>query len=420
MFYWITKWIYDFLSNAGIYQGLARLLTLLIVVFGLLLAGMVFYYILKKVAHAFIRLAIRKNPLIWMETLLEKNFFGRIAALIPNLIIQKLIPQFFHAGGKAELFLSSFANICIVVNITLIITAFLKALTDVLLTKEATKDKPVKSYIQIIAVIFWAIAVILVISILLNQSPAGLLAGLGAFSAVLILVFQDTIIGFVNSIQLSSNDLLRNGDWITMSKYGVDGDVEEINLVSVKVRNFDKTVSTIPVKQLVADSFQNWRAMQDLGIRRIKRAIMVDITSIKPCTPEMLEKFKQVDVLKEYIENKEKEIEEYNSKLTTDSSLIPNRRHQTNIGVLRAYILAYLKKHQHISNDATLLVRQLEPNEYGQPLELYCFTTTAEWEKYENIQSDIFDHIFSILNFFEIRAFQRDAGKKSTKESGEL
>jgi len=416
MFYWITKWIYDFLSNTGMYQGLARLLTALLLIVGLLLSAMLVYYILKKLANTFVRLAIRRNPMIWLEALLGKNFFGRIAALIPNLVIQKLIPQFFHVGSKAEVVLTSLANICIVINITLIITAFLNALTDVLLAKEATKDKPVKSYIQILAIIFWMISTILIISILLDRSPAGLLAGLGAFSAVLILVFQDTIIGFVNSIQLSSNDLVRNGDWITMSKYGVDGDVEEINLVSVKVRNFDKTISTIPVKQLVADSFQNWRAMQEMGIRRIKRAIMIDITSIKPCTPEMLAKFKQVEVLKNYIEDKEKEIEAYNSTLSTESNLIPNKRHQTNIGVLRAYIFAYLKNHQQISHEATLLVRQLEPNEYGQPLELYCFTATSDWEKYENIQSDIFDHVFSVLSFFDIRAYQRDAGKTAKSE----
>ena len=412
MFYWITKWMSDFLKNLGMHEAFAKLLTALIVVCGLLVAGFILYFILKKILHYLIKLSHRKSPIIWGKELLDKNFFGYIAELIPAFVIQKMIPQFFHSGSKIESFFTPIANISIVIIFTLIISSFLKALTDVLLQREATKDKPIKSYVQIILVVFWAIAVILIISIIVNKSPAGLLAGIGAFSAVLLLVFQDIIIGFVNSIQLSSNDLLRNGDWITMNKYGVDGDVEEINLISVKVRNFDKTISTIPVKQMLSDSFQNWRAIQELGIRRIKRSFNVDVTSIKPCTPEMLERFKKITIIKDYIEKLEKELKSYNAEIEGDTSLTPNGRHQTNIGVLREYILEYLKNNPNISDKSTLMVRQLPPNEYGLPIELYCFTSTAEWVKYERIQSDIFDHIYSILDYFEIKAFQRDSSKK--------
>jgi len=295
----------------------------------------------------------------------------------------------------------------------MIINAFLKAATDILLQKESTKDKPIKSYMQIIAVIVWSIAAILMISTLIGKSPAGLLAGIGAFSAVLLLVFQDPILGFVYSIQISANDLVRNGDWITMDNLKVDGNVEEINLVTVKIRNFDMTVSTIPVKQLITGSFQNWRHIQDLGIRRIKRSLNFDINSIKICTPEMLAKFKEIDILKSFVEQKEQEIALHNAKIEGNTSLIPNGRHLTNLGMVRAYIHFYLKNHPLISKkkNATLLVRQLPPNEYGLPIEIYCFTTTSEWLAYEAIQADIFDHIYTVLPYFEIQAYQRDGNK---------
>lgn len=413
MFYGISDSLTEMLTHLGIHSVLAQFLNNLIVFAGLCFFGFLIHYLLKKIITYVVRLANRRRPNLWRQELLDKKFFGYIAALIPVFIILKMIPQFYRPESGAETFFSALVRIALIINLTLIISAFMKALADVLLQKEATKDKPIKSYIQIVTVVFWAIAVILVISILLNQSPAGLLAGIGAFSAVLILVFQDTIVGFVNSIQLASNDLLRNGDWITMSKYGVDGDVEEINLISVKVRNFDKTISTIPVKQLVSDSFQNWRAIQELGIRRIKRSFNVDVTSIKACTPEMLAKFKKIQLIEKYVENLEKEVEKYNADLGVDTELLPNGRHQTNIGVLRAYILSYLRNNPNISRKGTLMVRQLAPSEYGLPIELYCFTATSEWIKYENIQSDIFDHIYSVLDYFEIKPFQRDIGKKA-------
>lgn len=411
MFYWITQSIVDFFNSLGLHESLSRMFGAFIVILGLVLGGLIVAYAIKTILYYIVRITQRRRPFIWWEELLDKKFFLYIAVLIPLFVIQKIIPQFLPKGNAYEVIFTTLANIMIIINIMMIVSSFLKALTDVLLKKEATKDKPIKSYVQIVSIIFWAITVILIISVLVNKSPAGLLAGIGAFSAVLLLVFQDTIIGFVNSIQLSSNDLLRNGDWITMNKYGVDGDVEEVNLISVKVRNFDKTISTIPVKQLVADSFQNWRAIQDLGIRRIKRSFNVDVTTIKPCTSQMLEKFKKVALIEDYIIRLQEEVEAYNDKIDADTTITPNGRHQTNIGVLRAYILAYLKNNPNISSKGTLMVRQLAPGEYGLPIELYCFTATAEWVKYENIQSDIFDHIYSVLDYFEIRAFQRDADR---------
>lgn len=411
MFYWVSRSVTNFFVNIGFHQELSKLFSSMLVLISLVGIAFLLYLLISFIVRSTVRSAHRKRSKVWLEHLLQEKFFHQISATIPAIFVQKMIPQFFYVGGKTELLFSALVNIYLIINIMLIVSAFMKALTSVLLQKEATKDKPIKSYVQIVMVLFWGVAVILIVSIMLNKSPAGLLAGIGAFSAVLLLVFQDMIVGFVNSIQLSSNDLIRNGDWITMNKFNVDGDVEEVNLLTVKIRNFDKTISTIPVKQLLSDSFQNWRPIQDLGIRRIKRSFNVDVTSIKPCTAEMLERFSKIAILKDYIQSVEKEISAYNEEVKADTNLIPNGRHQTNIGVLRAYIEAYLKSNPNISDEAICMVRQLPPSEYGQPLEIYCFTATASWIPYEDIQADVFDHIYSVLDYFDIRAYQRDAGK---------
>lgn len=410
MFHWIRVFLIEFFLKLGFNETYSKLSSVLIIAAGLFIIALLLYYILRFIIIRIIKMSFEKS--IWKKALYESKFFNQIAVFLPALFIKKIIGEVLIVGSSSELFLTALINIYIIINCTLIVNTFLSGAADVMLQKESTKDKPIKSYTQILAIVFWLVAVILIISIVINKSPVGLLAGLGAFSAVLLLIFQDTITGLVYSIQLSSNDIIRNGDWITVNKFGVDGTVEEVNLISAKIRNFDNTVSTVPVKQLVADSVQNWRGMQDMGMRRIKRSINIDVTSIKRCTPEMLEKFKQVSLIRSYIENKEKEIEEYN---TTREIVMygPNGRYLTNIGVLRIYIQEYLKSNQSVRSDATLMVRQLPPNEYGLPLEIYCFAATTQWVEYENIQSDLFDHILSVLNFFEIRAFQRDSVKQN-------
>jgi len=416
MFNFIADTLFKLFREFGMHIAFARLLTLLIIVVGLILSWFVLFYILKKTSQYVVSLLNKRTVALWRIKLSERKFFQCAVALVPTIFIQKIVPQIFPPESKIGIFFLAIINIGLILNFTMIVITFLNAATDVLLLKETTKDKPIKSYFQVFKIIGWIIALILIVSIVLNTSPTGWLAGIGAFSAVLLLIFQDMIIGFVNSMQLASNDLVRNGDWITMSKFNADGEVEEINLTSVKVRNFDQTITTIPVRQMVQDSFQNWRGMQDKGIRRIKRAIKIDVSTIKSCNDEMLEKFRKVEILKEYIEKQQQEIDDYNENLKTNTSLIPNRKHQTNIGVLRAYIDAYLKNNPNVSEKGLIMVRQLTPNEYGLPLEIYCFANTSEWIPYENIQSDIFDHIYSVLPFFEIRAYQRDAAKKEPFE----
>lgn len=414
MLQFIRIFFINLFQSIGFSETFSRLFTVIILFAAILVVGFICFTIIKQILTLIIKISLKKRDNKWVRALFEQKFFTHLSVLLPALLINKILPSIFIRDSASGIFFRDIINIIIIINITIIICAFLNGVTQVFSMRKSIKDKPIKSYLQVVKIVFWGIASILIISIIVDKSPAGLLAGIGAFSAVLLLVFQDTITGFVNGIQLSANDMVRVGDWITISKYGVDGNVEEINLVSVKVRNFDNTIVSVPVKQLVADSFQNWRGMVDKGCRRVMRSINIDVTSIKPCTPEMLQRFGEIELIKDYVTRTQTEIDEYNAQNQYNTDIIPNGRHQTNLGVLRAYLIAYLQNNPHVDNSTTLMVRQLKPTEFGIPLELYCFIKTTEWVAYEQIQSDLFDHFYTILPFFEIKAFQRSAEKIET------
>jgi miniconductance mechanosensitive channel len=273
-----------------------------------------------------------------------------------------------------------------------------------------SKGRSIKGYVQVVKLFFYCIGVILILSIILGESPKGILAGLGALAAVLILVFKDTILGFVASIQLSANQMVKPGDWISMPSHNADGTVTEITLNTVKVQNWDKTISMIPTYALVSDSFYNWRGMEESGGRRIKRSVNIDIKSITVASPELIAKLKKIHFIREYIEQRQKEIEEYNQTHHIDDSTIVNGRRMTNIGIFRRYVEAYLKQHPKVHDNMTFLVRHLQPTEKGLPLEVYVFSKEQEWAKYESLQADIFDHLLAVLPEFELRAFQNPSG----------
>jgi len=375
MFNWIQEAIHLFFAQLGFQGQILDFISAFITAMALLCAGFILYYIIRVVLQNTIRISNKRFPSKWRDALLKERFFIQLSFLLPALIIKNLAPEFLLPGTKALALFTTFINLYLIANITLILTAFIRALGVVLLQIEATKDKPIKSYVQIVSIVFWMISIVLFISILINKSPAYFLAGLGAFSAVLMLIFQDTIVGFVNSLQLASNDLIRNGDWITVSKFDADGTVEEINLISVKVRNFDGTISTVPVRQLVTDTFQNWRGMEEQGVRRIKRSFFIDSSSIKKATPEMLERISATQ--------------------------------ETNLGCFREYLANYLRKRGDISTDKVLMVRLLPASEYGVPVELYCFAKTTAWVEYERIQAEVIEHILIALPKFELIHYQR-------------
>ena len=290
------------------------------------------------------------------------------------------------------------------------ISALLTAVYTVYSEKEQFRDRPLKGLLQTVQVILYFVGGIIVVSILIDRSPGVLLTGLGASAAVLMLVFKDSIMGFVSGVQLSANNMLKVGDWITMPKYGADGDVIEVSLNTVKVRNFDKTITTIPPYLLVSDSFQNWRGMQESGGRRIKRSINIDMNSVRFCTPEMLAKYRKIQLLANYVEQTEQVIKEYNEEHHIDSSIWVNGRRQTNLGVFRAYLVRCLRSLPEVSKELVCMVRHLQPTDTGIPIELYCFSSNKVWVEYEGIQADIFDHVLAVIPEFGLSVFQNVSG----------
>ena len=300
------------------------------------------------------------------------------------------------------------------IYLTLMVVLFVNALMSAGLaiyrTYEISKTFPIMSFVQIAKLILYVLGAITVLSLVLDKSPLTFFAGLGAMAAVLMFVFKDPILGFVAGIQLSANKMVSVGDWIEVPKYAVDGDIIEISLTTVKIRNFDKTITTIPTQSLINDSFKNWRGMKETGGRRIKRALHVDVASVKFCDAEMLSRFSRIQFIAAHIAAKNSELSEFNTAQGVDTSTLVNGRHMTNIGTFRAYIAAYLRAHPQISSRLTFLVRQLEPTEHGLPLEIYVFTTTTNWLEYETIQSDIFDHILAVATEFDLTLFQNPTG----------
>jgi miniconductance mechanosensitive channel len=293
----------------------------------------------------------------------------------------------------------------------LAINSFLNASLAIYNTHDISNRIPIKGLVQVVKIVIYFICGIFIISILLNKTPIYLFSSLGALTAVLMFIFKDAILGFVAGIQLSANQMVANGDWISMPKYGADGEIIEIALTTVKVQNWDKTITTIPTYALISESFKNWRGMSESGGRRIKRSINIDMNTIQFCTEEMLDRFSKIQYISDYIERMKMEIEEYNKEKNVDPSSLVNGRRMTNIGTFRAYVQAYLLNHKRINHDMTFLVRQLAPTDKGLPIEIYVFSKDKEWAKYETIQANIFDHILAVIPEFDLQLFQNPSGR---------
>lgn len=411
----MSEWSINLLLEWGLSKTIATSITVIVMIGIILLVSMLAYFLTKRLFLRFLNLIILKSKTKWDDTLFQHKVFESMIFIIPALIIYAGAPLTMAAGE----WMRRIAVCLIVFAFLRTFDRFLNAINDIYRKFEASKMKPIKGYLQVLKIVAYIIGVIIIISTLIDRSPLLLLGGIGAATAVLLLVFQNTILGFVASIQLTGNDMIRIGDWIEMPKYGADGDVTEITLHTVKVQNWDKTISTIPTYLMVSESFKNWRNMQEIGGRRIKRSINIDITSIKFCNEEMLERYKKIKYIQEYIEGKTTEILNYNKAHNIDRSSIVNGRHLTNIGTLRAYIDAYLQHHPHVHKGMIKLVRQLASSEHGLPIEIYVFANTTKWNEYESIQADIFDHIFSIIPEFDLRIFQSPTGYDLSHVYGE-
>lgn len=382
-------------------DGALLLLTFVVAIFS--------YFIVRKLVFGAVRRLVQKSEATWDDELLSSRLFKWLSLLIPAIIILTAAPHAIITQHDGVPIFSSFiqisAKIWIVILSFLAISSTLNIIERIYSRFEVSRELPVKSFFQVIKIILVLAAIILIVSTLIGKSPVLIFSGLGAMTAIIMLIFKDSILGLVAGIQLSANRMVARGDWIEMPKFGADGEVLEVALTTVKIRNWDKTITTIPTYALISDSFKNWRGMSNSGVRRIKRSVSLDMSSVEFLDEQSLSRIRNISLLKDYLANKEDEIRAWNQQNADPTNPI-NARSLTNIGTFRAYIRQYLKNHPKISKEETLLVRQLQPSENGIPIELYVFTTDNRWAYYEDIQSDIFDHFLSVLPEFGLRAFQ--------------
>lgn len=398
----------DFFVNKGAEGGTAEMLTSIAITLAILIVCIITYIIIKKVLLSIITKIIRRNKLKWDDILLERRVIQRAILIVPGVLFYSLT-EFYENSDVTEV-LKRLASIYVLLILSFVVSSVLDSIDDIYRMRPISNVRPIKGLLQVVKIIVFIVIGIVIIATLLDQSPLILLSGIGALAAVFSFVFKDSILGFIAGIQLTSNDMLRIGDWIEMPKYGADGDVVDITLNTVKVQNWDKTFVTIPAYALISDSFKNWRGMFQFGGRRIKRAIYIDVNTINFCTEEMIDKFKKIHYLKDYIINKEKELNEYNIENNIDVDEIINGRRMTNIGTFRAYLKSYLSNHPGIDQDKIMMVRQLAPGENGIPMEIYAFTRDTAWVNYEGVQSDIFDHVYAVAGEFGLRIFQTPSG----------
>jgi miniconductance mechanosensitive channel len=404
----IEVWLHESLGvNPDMTQTIKMVILLIVMVTAALLLWIIGQFIINRLLNRL----ILKTTTDWDDIFMERGVFRKLGHIIPAIVISELSPIVFTDYPAAIPAVEQITDAFVIFIVIRVVVSFISALTIFLSRSPKFKDKPIASFTQLAKIIIWSVGGIILFGILFGKNPLTLFTALGAVSAVLILVFKDTILGFMASIQLTVNDMVRIGDWVSVPQYGADGDVIEINLTTVKVANWDKTISTVPTYSFVSDSFKNWRGMQESGGRRIKRAVYIKISTVRFCNQEMLDRYCNVRLVQDYIKQRQKEIEAYNleKNIDTKASMVNGRR-MTNIGIFRAYVLNYLQQNPNINHDMTCMVRQLEATEKGVPLEIYCFSKIKAWVDYERIQSDLFDHILAAVHQFDLEIFENPAG----------
>jgi len=402
--------VYQWLLDVGIAENIANQVQFVLEVLVLVILCFIADRLSKKIFVKVINSVVKRTKFVWDDILLENKVFDRLAHLAPALVVQATAGYVFADFQDFIPFLIRMTDAYMLAVALLVVISVFNTLDYYFKQSDALKDKPIDSYFQLVRLVAYFIGGVLVVAKVFDKDPQGILTAMGALTAVSMLVFKDTILGFVASIQLSANDMIRVGDWVSMPKYGADGDVIKITLNTVKVQNWDKTISTIPTYSFVSDSFKNWRGMSEAGGRRIKRSIVLKSGSVKFCDQEMISRFKNYHLIKEYLDKRVQEITNYNEEGAFDKNYLINGRHLTNIGVFRVYTEAYIRKLKGIHPGLTRMVFQKEGNEYGVPIQIYCFTETTDWAEYENIQSDIFDHLYAAAPEFGLEVFQHPSG----------
>lgn len=406
--------IRQWLENSGISAGLSQYIAYGILAVILAFFCFLFFYIAKKIVIRLLFQSIKSKRFQVGRILLENKVFQRLAHIVPAVILKIFAPWIPPLQDVIE----KATGVYIIFVIMMVLDSLLDSVDTIYRTREVAKVRPIKGYLQVAKITVYILGGVVIVANLMGEKPLVLLSGIGAMTAIFSLVFKDSILGLVAGIQLSTNDMVRIGDWIEMPKYEADGSVVDISLNTVKIKNFDNSITTIPAYALISDSFKNWRGMQVSGGRRIMRSVSIDMNSIRFCSEELLEKLKKTDFLKEYIETKQEEIEEFNSSRHLGPEAISARR-LTNIGVFRAYLQYFLKNHAGIHSGMAQIVRQLPPDEHGLPLQIYVYANQIDWASFENIQADVFDHILSVVGLFDLRIFQEPTGHDFHRAGGE-
>jgi len=402
----LNNFFYDILVGLEIPAFYALIINMILVGLLIIIGVLVLNYISKTFVRNLLEKISINSKNNFDNFLVENNIHIHLSRLVPFVFLYWIIPLWLEEYADLLSYSKLVLELYFIFLIVWIIRSFFNASKKFLKTLDSFKDKPIDSFVQVAMILVWFTAIIFIFSILTGKEVSTFLTAMGALSAVILLIFKDTILGFVASIQLSSNDLIRIGDWITMKQFGADGDVIEINLSSVKVQNFDKTITTIPTYKLISDSFKNWRGMSDSKGRRIKRALLIKGSSIRFMTDKDLLELEEISLIKDYIKSIKLEIKEHNSKLDIVERIKVNGRNLTNIGLFRKYTENYLQNNNNISKEMTIMCRQLTPTSQGVPLEIYAFITDKEWKNYENIVSDLFDHLLASLESFDLELFE--------------
>ncbi|MCF6225470.1 MAG: mechanosensitive ion channel family protein [Xanthomonadales bacterium] len=404
----------EYLQNWLLGQGLSNETTLYITaavaLFVVLILSVIANFVAKRYIVTGITYAIKKSSTTWDDVLLKQRVLNRMANFTPALVIYILVPVALAGHDSIIALIRSGLSIYMIIILMLVIDSLLNTAEVIYQTFRASKEVPIKGIVQALKTVLYFFTIVIVISIFIGKTPIYLLSGIGVLAGVMMLVFRDSILGFVAGIQLATNRMVAVGDWIEMPKYGADGDVLEVALTTVKVQNWDKTITTIPTYALISESFKNWRGMDKSDGRRIKRSLNIDISSIRFCDVEMLERFTKIQYISTYIETMKEKLKTHNHAANVDNTSLVNGRRMTNIGTFRAYVVAYLNNHPMINKEMTFLVRQLAPTEHGLPIEIYVFSKDKAWANYEAIQADIFDHIFAVVAEFDLRVYQNPTG----------
>ena len=396
----LTGWLAELPDFAQAAAGLAALV----------LAGVLVHVLVKRRLVGVLQRLAGRTGQQWDDIVLEHGVFGRLAQAVPALIVYFGVAGLPGLGESLSEIVANVALAFVALAMTLALGALLSAGSAIYGTYPVARDRPIKGFVQVAQIVVYVLGAVFIVSALVARSPVVLLTGFGAMTAILLLIFRDTILSLVASIQLTGLDMVRVGDWIEMPQYNADGDVVDIALHTIQVQNWDKTITTIPTHKLISESFKNWRGMSESGGRRIKRSIHIDARSVRFLTDDEVEKFTRFALLREYVDRKRSELAAYNAGLGGAETANVNLRRLTNLGTFRAYLWNFLQNHPQIHREMTLLVRQLQAGEKGIPIEIYCFTSTTEWAAYEGIQADIFDHVLAQCGEFGLSVFQTPSG----------